>query len=92
MTVHYPKLDIKWFWVYNRYLDWLKEFEMAVVHNVQVYPVYNTIVQVHRVLHEREYDTAEGARLYVETYNAFGTGETHAVYTGAIDTETGENL
>ena len=64
---------------------------MAIVYNVQVYPVWNTIVQVHRVLQEREYDTAEGAHLYVETYNA-QYRHTHAVYTGAIDTETGENL
>ena len=47
---------------------------MAVVHNVQVYPVYNTIVQVHRVLHEREYDTADGARLYVEIHRGARRG------------------
>ena len=69
---------------------------MAVVHNVQVYPVYNTIVQVHRVLIEREFSTEGIASEWARLHNAFSAGgqagETHAVYTGAIDTETGENL
>jgi hypothetical protein len=65
---------------------------MSIVHNVQVYPVYNTIVQVHRVLTEREFSTEGEARDWAELHNARVSGRAHAVYTGAIDAETGENL
>jgi hypothetical protein len=63
---------------------------MAIVYNVQVHPVYADIVQTHKVLHECEFDTAEAAREYIETYD--GALGVIALYTGMIDTETGENL
>jgi hypothetical protein len=67
---------------------------MAIVYNVQVHPVYNGIVQFHRVLQEFEFNTEHEAVEYVKSYNAVmaSTLERLAQYTGAIDTTTGENL
>ena len=64
---------------------------MAIVYNVQIHPVYVDIVQTHKVLHEREFDTAEDAREYIEAYNEGALGVI-ALYTGMIDTVTGKNL
>lgn len=64
---------------------------MAVVYSIQIHPVYADIVQTHKVLHEREFNTIEDAREYIEAYNDGALGVI-AVYNGMIDTETGENL
>jgi hypothetical protein len=64
---------------------------MAIVYNVQIHPVYADIVQTHKVLHEREFTRYEDAIEYVEAYNDGALGVI-AVYEGAIDTLTGENL
>jgi hypothetical protein len=76
---------------------------MMVVHNVQVYPVYAGHVNDHKVIREEEFNSREDALMWVEYYNQHrdvwninGWLETgngfEAVYTGAIDAETGENL
>jgi len=76
---------------------------MAIVHNVQVYPIYAFHVNDHKVLGEEEFKTREDALMWVESYNRHrdvwningwleeGNGVV-AVYTGAIDTVSGENL
>jgi len=76
---------------------------MAIVHNVQIYPIYAGHVNDHKVLGEEEFDTREDALMWVESYNRHrdvwningwleeGNGVV-AVYTGAIDTVSGENL
>jgi hypothetical protein len=76
---------------------------MMIVHNVQVYPVYAGHVNDHKVIREEEFDTREDALMWVGFYNQHrdvwningwlenGNGF-EAVYTGAIDDETGENL
>ena len=76
---------------------------MAIVHNVQVYPVYAGHVNDHKVIREEEFNTREDALMWAGFYNQHrdnwninGWLETgngfKAVYTGAIDAETGENL
>jgi hypothetical protein len=66
---------------------------MVIVHNVQVYPIYAGHVNDHKVLDEVEFPTVEEALRYVNEYNIpVGQPVTIAVYTGAIDDETGENL
>ena len=76
---------------------------MKIVHNVQVYPVYAGHVNDHKVIREEEFNSREDALMWAESYNRHrdvwningwlenGNGF-KAVYTGAIDAETGENL
>ena len=74
-----------------------------IVHNVQVYPVIAGHVNDHKVIREEEFKTREDAIMWARFYNQHrdnwninGWLETGngfvAAYTGAIDTETGENL
>lgn len=70
---------------------------MAVVHNVQVYPIYSGHVNDHKVIREEEFKTREDAIMWAGFYNQHRDNRNIndvfvAVYTGAIDTETGENL
>ena len=73
---------------------------MKTIHNVQVYPVYAGHVNDHKVIREEEFKTREDALMWVESYNQhrdvwhMGADDAgfKAVYTGAIDDETGENL
>ena len=67
---------------------------MKIVHNVQVYPIYAGHINDHKVLIEFEYDTVEFAEAYIEKFNSNPDMKNIAiaVYTGAIDDETGENL
>lgn len=65
---------------------------MAIVYNVQMHPVYAGHVNDHKVLAEREFDTAKEATDYVKFFNNLGAHGVVAIYQGAIDTETGENL
>ena len=76
---------------------------MTIIYNVQVYPIYAGHVNDHKVLDEVEFPTPEEALQYVNEYNtAVGKNiislvvmsqpVTIAVYTGAIDNETGENV
>jgi hypothetical protein len=65
---------------------------MAIVYNVQVYPIYSGHINDHKVLHEREFDNKQEAIGWVAGFNELcGDGQI-AVYTGMIDDETGENL
>ena len=64
---------------------------MAIVHNVQVHPIYAGHINDHKVLIEREFDTKQEAIEYRDWFNREVTNRI-AVYQGAIDTETGENL
>ena len=64
---------------------------MAIVHNVQVHPIYAGHINDHKVLIEREFDTKQEAIEYRDWFNREVTDRI-AVYQGAIDTETGENL
>jgi hypothetical protein len=59
------------------------------VHIVQVHPVYNGILQTHKIKHEVEYDTKKDADAYIETFNAQYT-DLRAVYYGCVNDETGE--
>ena len=68
-----------------------RERIMAIVHNVQVHPIYSGHVNDHKVLIEREFTRYEDAIEYRDWYND-GMADRIAVYTGAIDTLTGENL
>ena len=69
---------------------------MAVVHNVQVYPIHAGHVNDHKVIREEEFKTREDALMWAGFYNQhcdkWNINDFVAVYTGAIDTETGENL
>ena len=66
---------------------------MTIIYNVQVYPIYAGHVNDHKVLDEVEFSTPEEALQYVNEYNTpVGQPVTIAVYTGAIDNETGENV
>ena len=64
---------------------------MAIVYNVQVHPIYSGHINDHKVLIEREFDTKQEAIEYRDWFNREVTNRI-AVYQGAIDTETGENL
>ena len=65
---------------------------MKIVHNVQVYPIHAGHINDHKVLMEREFDNKQEATTWVAGFNELcGDGQI-AVYTGAIDDETGENL
>ncbi len=68
-------------------------------HIVQVHPVYNGILQTHKVIREQEFETKQMADLYIESYNDGtqamyeGTQEgipRRAVYLGCVNDETGE--
>jgi len=66
---------------------------MAIVHNVQVYPIYAGHVNDHKVLREREFATKEQALDWIKFRGNFESDlNQKSVYTGAIDTETGDNL
>lgn len=75
---------------------------MAIVHNVQVYPIHDGHVNDHKVIREEEFKTREDALMWAGFYNQhrdnwningwLEDGNVVAVYTGAIDTESGENL
>lgn len=61
-------------------------------HIVQVHPVYEGVVQTHKVIREQEFETKRMADLYIESYNE-GTQEgipRRAVYLGCVNDETGE--
>ena len=64
---------------------------MAIVYNVQVHPIHAGHVNDHKVIGEHEFDNFDEARTFMEQFNLFGPYNEIAVYTGAIDTETGEN-
>ena len=64
---------------------------MAIVHNVQVHPIHAGHINDHKALIEREFDTKQEAIEYRDWFNREVTNRI-AVYQGAIDTETGENL
>ena len=65
---------------------------MAIVYNVQIHPVYADHVNDFKVIREREFDTFEEAKTYMEEFNEFRPYGEIAAYPFAIDTETGENL
>jgi ferritin len=62
------------------------------VHIVQVHPVYNGIVQTHKVKHEAEAETKEEAEAFIKWYNTeqCTDGTMMAVYLGCVNDETGE--
>jgi hypothetical protein len=69
------------------------------VHIIQVHPVYNGILQTHKVKAEREFETKEEALRWVEYYNTLGDNmrkqgavlpDQKAVYYGCVNDETGE--
>ena len=61
------------------------------VHIVQVHPVYDGILQTHKVKTEREFDTKQDAIDYTEHFNRTRfTGELEAVYLGCVNDATGE--
>ena len=64
---------------------------MKIVYNVQVHPIYAGHINDHKVLIEREFDTKQEAIEYRDWFNREVTNRI-AVYQGAIDTKTGENL
>ncbi len=61
-------------------------------HIVQVHPVYNGILQTHKVIREQEFETKRMADLYIESYNEGSYEGTPrvAVYYGCVNDETGE--
>ena len=61
-------------------------------HIVQVHPVYDGIVQTHKVIREQEFETKRMADLYIESYNEGAQEGTPrvAVYLGCVNDETGE--
>ena len=69
---------------------------MAIVHNVQVHPIHAGHVNDYKVIREEEFNTREDALMWAEFYNQhrvrWNIDNVVAVYTGAIDTDTGENL
>jgi hypothetical protein len=62
------------------------------VHIVQVHPVYDGILQTHKVKNEIEFGTIEEATSWIKWYNySYGAeGEYQAVYYGCVNDETGE--
>lgn len=60
------------------------------VHIVQVHPVYNGIVQTHKVKLEKEFETKEEAEEYIVGFDLIYKGEYRAVYLGCVNDETGE--
>jgi len=59
------------------------------VHIVQVHPVYDGILQTHKVKTEFEFATQEAAEDCVEAWNDSAT-DTQAVYLGCVNDATGE--
>ncbi len=65
-------------------------------HIVQVHPVYNGILQTHKVKAEFEFNTKEEAEMFINRYNAqdgvgFNPEEVYqAVYYGCVNDLTGE--
>ena len=64
-------------------------------HIVQVHPVYNGILQTHKVRGEREFETKEQADEFIQAYNSKENFERRAsalvaVYLGCVNDETGE--
>jgi hypothetical protein len=59
------------------------------VHIVQVHPVYNGILQTHKVKFEQEFPTKEEAVHWVNLFNYPAT-ELQAVYYGCVNDATGE--
>jgi len=64
---------------------------MKIVHSVQVHPIHAGHINDHKVLLEREFDTKQEAIEYRDWFNRDITDRI-AVYQGAINDETGENL
>jgi len=64
---------------------------MKIVHSVQVHPIHAGHINDHKVLIEREFDTKQEAIEYRDWFNRDITDRI-AVYQGAINDETGENL
>jgi len=66
------------------------------VHIVQVHPVYNGILQTHKVKREFEFNTKEEAEMFINRHNAQdGMGLNpeeiyQAVYLGCVNDLTGE--
>jgi hypothetical protein len=60
-----------------------------LVHIVYVHPVYDGILQTHKVVKEMEYSEYEFAEATVNHYNETAT-QTRAVYLGCVNDETGE--
>ena len=60
------------------------------VHIVQVHPVYDGILQTHKVKDEFEFAGKQLALDYVEWLNATLNDEFQAVYLGCVNDETGE--
>jgi len=59
------------------------------VHIVYVHPVYDGILQTHKVVKEMEYSEYEFAEAAVNHYNETAT-QTRAVYYGCVNDATGE--
>mgnify|MGYP006284051069 CR=1 FL=1 len=61
-------------------------------HIVQVHPVYNGILQTHKVRWEFEFETMEEADTFIADYNKGATdlGAFTAIYYGCVNDETGE--
>jgi hypothetical protein len=65
------------------------------VHIVQVHPVYDGILQTHKVKTEREFATKEAADAWIKIFNdeeeKYGPKlQVKAVYLGRVNHETGE--
>ncbi len=65
---------------------------MAIVYNVQIHPVHATHINDFKVIREREFDTFDEAKTYMEEFNEFRPYDQVASWPGAINTETGENV
>jgi hypothetical protein len=59
------------------------------IHIVQIHPVYDGILQTHKVKTELEFATQEAAEDAVELWNDSVTN-TRAVYLGCVNDATGE--
>jgi hypothetical protein len=60
-----------------------------LVYIVQIHPVYDGILQTHKVVKEMEYSEYEFAEAMVNHYNETATN-TKAVYLGCVNDATGE--
>jgi hypothetical protein len=63
------------------------------VHIVYVHPVYDGILQTHKVELEMEFDTVRQAEAWIRKYNnteRYFNVELKAVYYGCVNDETGE--
>ncbi len=62
-------------------------------HIVQVHPIYNGIVQTHKVKDEREFADKTRADRWIKTFNELAQDEKEpyvAVYLGCVNDLTGE--